>query len=229
MYIDGKSVSTSPGKTIKDRTDMGWVKKYIEDEIARRALKVTEPIMDFMRRNKIYKFNVAGGALIKGELNDIDVWPNTYFVNPFDRMCKGKTNPKGYWEVDLTNTTKVQFCTTPVCSLEDLVNGFDFAHCKCGATVNLLESQVEPVQAMGYVHPDFIVAMALQGTFYIPNHNWPLNSLARIGKVAKKLNLTTAESKDLGNQVVSDILNQGIGRISQKDPDYAQWLKEYNV
>lgn len=51
MYIDGKSVSTSPCKTILDRTGMGWVKGYIEEEIARRALKVTAPIISMMRQN----------------------------------------------------------------------------------------------------------------------------------------------------------------------------------
>jgi hypothetical protein len=169
---------------------------------------------------------VAGGALMKGPINDIDIWPSPWCVEPYQTYIKNKLRGRNFCE-EIVGGLKVQLCQAPVCNVEDLVSGFDFAHCKVGASIS-----VDPdghATALAFVHPDFIASMAVQGTFYSPGHRWPLHSLARLGKVCNKLGLSVVESKDLGNQIMSDLLRGGLEQAANKDPDYIKWLKDYGM
>jgi hypothetical protein len=227
MYVEGQSINSSPCKTTPDRTGMEWVKSYVESQIVKRSLEVTAPIVPFMKSVvKVNRFTVAGGCLIKGPLNDIDIWPSQWDTAPYYEYTKGKLYGKNYCE-EVYSGLKIQLCQAPVCNVEELVSGFDFAHCKVGASIFI--DQDGKTTALAFVHPDFIASMAVQGTFYNPGHRWPLHSLARLGKVCNKLGLNAVESKDLGNQIVSDLLRGGLEQAANKDPDYIKWLKDYGT
>jgi hypothetical protein len=227
MYNEGSAINSSPCRKTPDRTGMEWVRSYVEDQIVKRSLEVTAPIISFMQETvKVRRFTVAGGALMKGPINDIDIWPSPWCVEPYQTYIKNKLRGRNFCE-EIVGGLKVQLCQAPVCNVEDLVSGFDFAHCKVGASIS-----VDPdghATALAFVHPDFIASMAVQGTFYSPGHRWPLHSLARLGKVCNKLGLSVVESKDLGNQIMSDLLRGGLEQAANKDPDYIKWLKDYGM
>jgi len=233
MYIDNSNKTSRPDKNNTEKAylvDMAWVKPYVEQEIAKRALARVVPIVDWMRAQKIYKFTIAGGALYKGDCNDIDIWPCPYDDVAYTAMVKKHVKDDGtsvhqFHEVDF-NGVKAQFCLYPNLSVEKLIDGFDFAHCKAGAAIDI-DKETGKVTAAATVTPEFIAAMAVQGTFYCEDHRFPLRSLYRVAKVAKKLDLTSDETKDLGCQVVASILNTGLTEIAQKDDDFVQWIGKY--
>jgi hypothetical protein len=219
----------SPIAAIPDRSGMDWVKKYVENVIKFRAIELVKPIQAMMAARGVLSFHIAGGALYRGQLNDVDIWPTVRHITQYNSFVSTfKKDNHSFGEMTLDGV-KYQFCMAPVNdNTEALVKDFDFAHCQVGAYIELSSNGTIDVADVT-VTPDFIAAMALQTTWYTPGHHWPLHSLARVGKVAKKLNLSTAETKGLCNQIVSDILNRGLENCAKSDPDYIKWLKQYNL
>lgn len=216
---------SSPVPTIVNRSNPNWIKSYVEKTIKIRGIELARPITATMASCHVFGFYIAGGAFYKGELNDVDIWPTPLSKEPYSKLVALFKNDNRPYGDMVRDGIKYQLCLSPVfAELKDLVESFDFAHCKVGVTIFLLDNG-EIIAAIPYASPDFIAAMALQTTWYTPGHNWPLNSLARLGKVARKLNLSVEETKDIGNQIVSDILNRGLSNCT--DPTYLDWLKNY--
>ena len=231
MYIDNSNKTSKPGTSKKSADDVSWVKDYVEKQIATRALQKIEPIIDYMRALDILKFTVAGGALFKGPCNDIDIWPCPYDYDNYRKLFNTKVpidlNKKiQYFEQKFGETCKVQFCIYPVLPIGELIETFDFAHCKAAAAIEI-DKDSGKVHALGRVSPDFIASMAAQTTFYCQSHEFPLRSIYRVGKVAQKLNMTGDEARDLGCQVVSSLIKQGFDKIASKDPDLIEYLAKY--
>lgn len=168
---------------------------------------------DVLNSYGITKIILGGGAMLHDAPADLDFWPPGSVGTPdYDRLVPpvppesdksainaGVANPHAK---DLyCGSLKMQLCAAPRTSLEQLVSSFDFAHCQVGAVLTSDTVGGKWVPTEVHFTPAFVAAMLTQTTFYLPNHKWPLNSLARVAKVASKLHLTTGEAYDLARQV----------------------------
>jgi hypothetical protein len=183
-----------------------------------------------MKALNILKFTVAGGALFRGACNDIDIWPCVWEQENYRKFFESKVSAEDrkkirYYEQTFSESLKVQFCIDPTLPIGELIETFDYAHCKAAAAIHIRENG--KVMALGCVSPDFIAAMAAQTTFYCNDHRFPLRSLYRLPKVATKLGLSGDETRDLGCQVVSSLIKQGFDAVVSKDPDLIEYLNKY--
>jgi hypothetical protein len=106
----------------------------------------------------------------------------------------------------------IQLCQNPVCSsISELVNKFDFAHCRVGCYVQIVGDELE---ISPYVTKEFLAAMAAQTTFYCGNTiataHPALRSLRRLPKVAIKLGLNQQEIMSISNDIIKDIISKGL-------------------
>jgi hypothetical protein len=196
--------STSPSKTLLSSVD---AIDFIRTKMSKKSKELITPHYSFLKDHLGVKALIlAGGCFYRGEIKDLDIWPfgDNAYINISD--------DKEYLEY--TNLgIKLQLCKSPVCkSVEELVEGFDFAHCKVGVRIYLNED-VSKINCFTYVSPDFIAAMALQSTYYCgknrTQHGNPLRSLRRLPKVALKLELTQEEVMSISNDIVNEIVKQG--------------------
>ena len=209
MY-DPAKVNTQPEEKIQDFDD---VHDYIDRMIRSRAVRLLEPHVDFFKSKGILKFILAGGALYRARVKDLDIWPVKGFEAAFDVWIPEKEDL-----LEIVNKgVKIQLCKAPVCdSVKDLVDGFDFAHCQVGCLVTIKEKN--KLDASPCVSTNFIAAMAAQTTFYCEHNNKqhgnPLRSLRRLPKVAIKLRLDDFEIMGISDSIVKDIQNRGITNMN---------------
>jgi hypothetical protein len=161
-----------------------------------------KPVKDALCGQQLTRFIVAGGALLRGEARDIDVWPAPSEMFPVEaaaflaKIPEGKTSVK----VPVEGGPPLQLCRQQTKDLGSLIKNFDFAHCQVGAMVvwGMGSYLVQEIQCTD----EFKAAMLVQGTFYTAVY-WPKNSLERVHKIALKLGLTENEARALTKQVVA--------------------------
>lgn len=128
------------------------------------------------------KVIIAGGAFLKDNPIDFDLYPDTgkkdfkYCENPKGTLLTQSANAKTF-----KNKAVMQFCRYNKDSLEALVNSFDFAHCQIGAYVDLENEHICDI----YYTEGFIKSMITEQTFYTDSQ-YPLSSLIRIQKYIKR-------------------------------------------
>jgi hypothetical protein len=177
--------------------------------IATRAIEHMDKIPHHIWKNRgINTVYLCGGALLPGEPSDLDFFCVREASAPLVENIPGNgTHPP------------IQIISTSKKCLGDVVEGFDFAHCKVGA---VLKYQVAPyssfVEAVVerdwtcpdvYISPEFMAARIAGNTFYTLKDDRParpkMRSLVRVTKVAKKLGLNNDEAFKLALQVTGDV------------------------
>lgn len=205
---------------------------YARNVIELRAKDRITGMGPWLSNHGLTTLYLAGGSLLPGRPSDLDFFPVptpdgrepfTKLVDPTDKGTQIETFPfanRSGVTAQFVDYAPPTTLTNPDGSsvwnvwrgLRDLVEDFDFAHCKVG--VRLLETGPGLwIVADTYLSPDFIAAQTAGGTFYTKGRG-PLGSLARIGKIALKLRLTEQEAHALASQVVDHIKVIGVEKAS---------------
>jgi hypothetical protein len=226
VYIksDKPEAAEAPQNKLEDVDD---ALEFAENLIGQRVLaRVGRELRTEMHNAGVLEFHVAGGACLRSEPDDLDLYPAEQTAQEFQALAKrfmpsakGK-NQYGQTELD---GVKVQFCCTKPAAITELVSTFDFAHCMVGVTLRREERRADSVWRVDevYLAPQFLAAMLVQGTFYTEGI-WPLRSLTRIPKVARKLGLNQAEIYELSIQVVGHVVRQGLDKVLEEDARFAE-------
>lgn len=200
---------------------------YINKVIATRALdRIAGPVGEWLMSEGIRHVVLAGGALLKGPAADLDFFPAPAHRIRLERIIDllNKTPGKDFAETSVGDTV-LQFCLpkTPINTLADVVNGFDFAHCQVAAWLAHEEVEGEMIWHVRKVETTtaWQTAMMSHGTFYVGGGYWPLRSLARVPKIAAKLGLSKAETQDLAFQVTAEIAKRGMDTVIAGDHSFA--------
>lgn len=172
----------------------------VEDRLNRPD--VVEALRNRPGPRSLSQFMIAGGALLRDEPRDLDLWPpvaNEYVF--LDQIAVGAQSSK----IVTAGGTIIQLCRQRAANLTALIEAFDFAHCQVGACVSWGVRDVSgdigfKVDLVQYT-PAFAAAMLVQGTFYT-NAHWPVNGLERVHRIATKLRLNDDEARTLTKQVV---------------------------
>jgi hypothetical protein len=193
--------------------------------IAARALDRIGPGLKTELHNAaITEFHIFGGALLRGTPNDLDLAPAARTGAEFTELAKRwrRTDESQYGQA-LLDGVKVQFCLVEPGELKPLIDDFDFAHCRVGATLTRKRNHVfSPWEVKEvYLAPPFVSAMLTQGTFYAGGR-WPMRSLSRIAKVALKLGLSQDEAHALALQVMGSIAEEGFREVAESDPRFIE-------
>lgn len=235
MYIAyTKSGSCEPPENLANITNATDAQTHAQDVIGRRALaRIPNELEAWARKHGVTRFIVAGGALLAGDVADIDVFPSPLELKEFNQGLRYLTSDETP-VVELPSTPVVQLCNEEVHSLKSLVDSFDFAHCQVGVEVRVNEvqdpddSDFDPkaptfTVMQTYLSPHFMAAMMTGGTYYVQG-KWPLRSLARVPKVAAKLGLSKTEAQALAYQVVKHIAKMGMEEVLRDDPKLCETL-----
>jgi hypothetical protein len=211
MYNPAK-VNTQPEGKILDFED---VQEYVGRMIRSRAVRVLTPHIEFFKSKCIKEFFLAGGALYRAEVKDLDIWPCKGYEAVFNTLIPEKED---LLEV-VNNGVKIQLCKAPVLGMvRELVDVFDYAHCQVGVRVTIKKD--DTLDLCTYVSNNFIAAMASQTTFYCDmnekQHGNPLRSLRRLPKVAIKLGLDDYEIMGISDSIVKDVQKRGITNMDIK-------------
>jgi len=125
MY-DSQICPTNPDDILGDLDN---IQTYVRRQLAFRVGKLLEPHLEFFTSKGIRDFFIAGGCFYKGEVKDLDIWPEFGHEGPLHSAIGTAPEYLTYNH----NGMVIQLCRGPVCkSVEELVGGFDFAHCKVG-------------------------------------------------------------------------------------------------
>lgn len=212
------------------------VKLFFEDKLKDRMYKRLKGIgFDLALMLNFSGYYVAGGACNKGQYNDIDIYPANKDGFNFEQI-KLKVNESLYGAVSLvhesskTLTVKivdgsderiVQLCNYVKGSLKQLVESFDFAHCKIGVYVDpiidgesgsLTYTNIEIKDC--HISDAWFIAAADDSSFYalMPDESangYPLSSLIRLFKYRKRDIITNAKCKTTVLQILEAIVNRG--------------------
>lgn len=192
-----------------------YVNEEIAKEVVRRAYR-----LDF---DAVYKllddrpFFLAGGSLCGDPVNDFDLYPIP--VRPFSGIAVLDVvlaNPDKYKLLAQTRNAitvrlldkgqTVQFCSYQKSTLADLVESFDFSHIQVGIEFT---GDREPPHADAVYYTDgFVIANMVHRTVYTGSE-YPLSSLVRLFKYAKRDKLTRVGTARAVMKIMKDILNRG--------------------
>ena len=164
-------------------------------------------------------FYLAGGALMKEEPNDYDLYPAE---DPFDRdeikrAIVNTPRAKVIFETGNALTVRiddqtVQFCSFSKPSLEELCNAFDFAHCQAGVLFVLhAGDDGNPASYRAdyaYASANWVRAKLQESTFYTGSE-YPLGALLRIFKYAGRGLFTGKSYYDSVFLCLHDLMNRG--------------------
>jgi len=161
---------------------------------------------------------VAGGALLRAEPNDIDIYAKPAFnATTFGSISSAMTDqPKRWHGVEIRLTTvnamtlmvegrKTQLCTMEAPTLMDLISSFDFSHCQIGAEVYLPTLSIRSIQYT----PAFIDFALSQTTVYRSSPN-PFGSLLRSYKYVTRGHFTKKSWEESILAIVEDIVRTGL-------------------
>jgi hypothetical protein len=176
--------------------------------VARIGMKISENTTagELLAQHGAFRVILAGGALLPGAPNDLDFFPHPQEAAAFTSICDGKRIAT----FGIAQFINVLASEKPATVLMDLVDNFDFAHCKVGVVLGFSPANNTWNAQEVYMAVDFVAAMLAGGTFYCPNTNGAMRSLARVAKVATKLGLTQNETHALAHQVAEHIKVIGI-------------------
>jgi hypothetical protein len=198
--------------------------------LTRRVLRrLSKDILSYLYENNVTKIVLAGGGLLK-TYNDLDLYGlsnDVENVSNFTKLVDQLLDKK----VALLNAAtkrfgkkKVQFCKYFKPTIQDLVKSFDFSHCQVAVEITIAPNPVQAVINKVYCTPQFLDSMITGSTDYTGSE-YPLGSLIRIPKVAKKLKLSIKETTNLTIAVLASVLERGI-----KDyDDFKEQLKAVDL
>jgi len=158
----------------------------------------SKPVFSALETLELERFYIAGGALLKEEPNDYDLFPIT--ENNFKiGWDKEKESMYKVWETVnsvsfLINNVKIQACKFHNKSLEELVERFDFTHCKVGAEIERQNIATPSGKRIAYVIKDLYISQdhlryrLLGYSEYcgVQPNDYPLSSLLRVFKYYKR-------------------------------------------
>lgn len=195
--------------------DQIYVSRRIADEVVRRAYR-----LDF---HTVYKlignrpFFLAGGSLCGDPVNDFDLYPDP--TAPFDNdavLDAVFAKPDKYELLAKTRNAitvrlldkgqVVQFCSYRKPSLTELVKSFDFSHIQVG--IGFAGAGEPPYASRVYYTDEFVLATVVRRTTYTGSE-YPLSSLVRLFKYAKRDKLTRDGVAQAVMKIMKDILARG--------------------
>ncbi len=198
---------------------------FAKRQIAARALeRIGRELKTKLHNAQVLEFHIFGGACLRGTPNDLDLAPAVRSAENFQKLARRFfREPSSQYGQTVLDGVKVQFCMTEPSAIKQLVDDFDFAHCRVGATMSrdqnfaMAEWKVKEV----YLGAPFIAAMLTQGTYYAGGR-WPMRSLSRVAKVAMKLGLSQDEAHALSLQIMAEMVEQGFDEVAQTDPRFIE-------
>ena len=191
----------------------------IGDEIAkvvvRRAYRLDFETVYKLLDNK--PFILAGGSLCGDPVNDFDLYPDS--TNPYSMAAVRESIDAHRDKVKFLSSTRnaitvklvdedqvVQFCSYRKPTLFDLVKSFDFSHIQVGIRFT---GDGEPPHADAEYHTqEFVLANVARRTAYTGSE-YPLSSLVRLFKYAKRDKLTRVGVAQAAMKIMKDILVRG--------------------
>ena len=164
-------------------------------------------------------FYLAGGALMKEEPNDYDLYPAE---DPFDRdeikrAIVNTPRAKVIFETGNALTVRIddqtiQFCSFSKPSLEELCDAFDFAHCQAGVLFVLHAGEGgNPASYRvdhAYASTNWVRAKLQESTFYTGSE-YPLGALLRVFKYAGRGLFTGKSYYDSVFLCLHDLMSRG--------------------
>lgn len=195
--------------------NQSYVIEEIDKEVVRRAYRLDfEAVYELLDDRPFF---LAGGSLCGDPVNDFDLYPSP--VVPFDSSTVLNVvwaNPGKYKLLSKTRnavTVKliakdqvVQFCSYRKPSLMELVKSFDFSHIQVG--VEFTGDKEPPHADTVYYTDDFVLANVKRRTVYTGSE-YPLSSLVRLFKYAKRDKLTRIGVAQAAMKILKDILDRG--------------------
>jgi hypothetical protein len=169
-----------------------------------RLFKGQPDLQQLLLLSGVKEVILAGGGLLK-DYNDLDLFPSPAYKNQFEAMrsqCEGSKTSNAT-TIKLGDKL-IQFCSYSKPTLKELVESFDFSHCQVGALVDIENMLILDV----YVSEHFKQSMVEEGTDFTGSA-YPLSSLLRVPKVAKKLNLSSQKVKQLIFSTLEAVLMRG--------------------
>lgn len=233
MYIPKSEAGRAAAPELATLEDIDSAEEHAHDVIKTRAeALLNTDVGAYLVNAGVRAVYLAGGALMAGPVADLDVFPVLQYEGQFNALLDG-LNP-GRPDSQLAEVRglayPLQLCRHSANSVEDLVSGFDFAHCQVGVELHycttadfLTATQTWKAKDV-YTSPHWAAAMMVQGTYYVGG-KWPLRSLARVPKVSAKLGLSKLEAQALAMQVASGIVAQGVDAVVKADPAFAEQSK----
>jgi hypothetical protein len=208
-------------------TETNELEKLIKLRLNKR---LSPKLFDTLYRiTKEQNFFIAGNSLNKELPNDIDIFPTyeidkSLIINKFKKLeeyysylLKIISETKNAITFKYLNAYKenvpeiYQYCFYYKGGLKELVESFDFAHIKIGASVNIKLSESNlctPEIKDIYISDDYIKAKLADDTFYTRS-DYPLSSLARLVKYAKRDSFAGRSYIRSIIQIVTDIIERG--------------------
>lgn len=195
--------------------NQSYLTEEIDKEVVRRAYRLDfEAVYELLDDRPFF---LAGGSLCGDPVNDFDLYPSP--VAPFNSsgvLNVVHTNPGKYRLLSKTRnavTVKllakdqvVQFCSYQKPSLAELVKSFDFSHIQVGVEFT---GDKEPPHADGVCYTDeFVLANVKRRTVYTGSE-YPLSSLVRLFKYAKRDKLTRIGVAQAAMKILKDVLDRG--------------------
>lgn len=192
-----------------------YINEEICKEVVRRAYRLDfEAVYELLDDRPFF---LAGGSLCGDLVHDFDLYPSP--VVPFnnDAILDGVyKNPGEYKLLAKTRnavTVKllakdqvVQFCSYQKPSLTELVKSFDFSHIQVGIEFT---GDKEPPHADAVYYTDgFVLANVVRRTEYTGSE-YPLSSLVRLFKYAKRDKLTRIGVARAAMKILKDVLDRG--------------------
>ena len=164
-------------------------------------------IIDLAKYTK--SFRVAGGVFLR-KYNDVDVFP----VNARD--FKGFKPQLGKVLSETTNAATlkygdsiIQLCDYHKDTLEDLVESFDFSHCKIGAELQIKNADIGHLAIKRIYTSEDYIKSCVEGITFYTGSEYPISSLIRTHKVANKLGLNRVEFSNLLISVLVSVISRG--------------------
>lgn len=192
-----------------------FIDEEIAKEVVRRAYRLDFDAVYRLIGNK--PFFLAGGSLCGDPVNDFDLYPDP--AEPFDStaVLDAISAEPGKYRL-LAKTANaitarlldkdqiVQFCLYRKPSLDALVKSFDFSHVQVGIG---FAGRGEPPHAdMEYHTDEFVLANVTRRTAYTGSE-YPLSSLVRLFKYAKRNKLTRIGTARAAMKILKDVLVRG--------------------
>lgn len=215
MYVLNR---TTPASGPANQTPLGHLDEVLK---ARAERHINGAVGDFLANNTIRNVILAGGALLAGTPEDLDLFPVANHESAFIRLLDSR-NKTQLLEV-VAGSHVVQLCRLQKPSLKDLCDYFDFAHCQVGVRLGFMRPEEgKPMwkAAEVYHSSHFDAAMTAQSTWYIKGY-WPLHSLIRVPRVVQKLGLSVDDGKVLAKSIVDHIKEIGMEAATKDDPMFA--------
>lgn len=195
--------------------DQSYVIEEIDKEVVRRAYRLDfEAVYELLDDRPFF---LAGGSLCGDPVNDFDLYPSP--VVPFNSstvLDVVLANPGKYKLLSKTRnavTVKllakdqvVQFCSYQKPSLMELVKSFDFSHIQVG--IEFTGDKEPPHADAVYYTDEFVLANVKRRTMYTGSE-YPLSSLVRLFKYAKRDKLTRIGVAQAVMKILKDVLDRG--------------------